>query len=342
MLLNKYTMLGPLSDDYYFIITAGPTGTGKSSLVDKTLEHLGIDQKGVSIKKFLIDDYVEKNTVFKNDINGIIERVTKECIGEDKKCEDEKYEQNAKKFTDIYFNARVKIPCNNNTEFTCSKLLDVELEESIKNNEKIIVFETTFGSSSLNWIFDLVPAHYKIILVFSFVDYSTLKERIKSRFKESLTKYKADKTLNAPRLVETQNKVFIGVIESIINNLYNFYKECFSRDEKTSYRDEKVCGAHRLNRLLISNNTVSHQFAYDSGESKDLLPSPEYIEGLVRSIISLPPHSTESKSGGMTKKTSAKIYKKECLKKSKSSNKKKSKKKYKKISKKKSKKSKPR
>lgn len=331
MLLNKYTMIGPLLNDYYFIITAGPTGTGKSSLVDKTLELL-INNPYAPRKSFLIDDLVEQHQVYKDGVDVIIEKVTKECMG-DKKCEDIKYDENVGEFSKFYFNARDNGHCNNDTKLNCNKLLDARLEEAINNKEKIIVFETTFGSS-VKWIFDLVPAHYKIILVFSFVNYKELKERIKKRFKHSLTKYKDDKTNNAPRLIDTQNKVFIGVIENIINKLYEFYKDCFR-----TYKDEKVCGmSQKLNRLLISDNSVSHLFVYDSGESKNLLPSPEYIEGLVRSIISLPPYSTESKSGGMTKKTSIKIYKKECLKKSKSSNKKKSKK----ISKKKSKKSKPR
>ncbi len=39
--------------DYYFIITAGPTGTGKTSLVDKTLEYLGVSTSNSVKKRYL-------------------------------------------------------------------------------------------------------------------------------------------------------------------------------------------------------------------------------------------------------------------------------------------------
>jgi hypothetical protein len=333
MLLNKYTMIGSSSDEYYFIITAGPTGTGKTSLVNKTLEHLGINPN-LPIKRLLIDDLVEQNQVYKNGVDKIIDEVTKECNG-DEKCEDEEYEKNVKNFYDSYSKVRGST-CNNDTKLNCDDYLETKLIEAIGDKVNIIVFETTFRSG-ISWIYEFIPSFYKVVLVFSFVNYNMLKDRIKSRFRDSLTKYKDDKKINAPRLVDTQDKVFVHAHELILRSLYNFYKDCFLH-----YTDEKTCmQSHKLNRLLISDNTLSHRFEYDSGESRNNLPTPDQLNLIVRTIISLPPHSTESKSGGMTKKTSAKTYKKDYLIK-KSSNNKKSKKKSKKISKKKSKKSKPR
>ena len=52
----------------YFIITAGATGAGKTSLIEKTMQHLGLHEDYVTI---LIDDLVEQNAVYKKKMIGI-------------------------------------------------------------------------------------------------------------------------------------------------------------------------------------------------------------------------------------------------------------------------------
>jgi energy-coupling factor transporter ATP-binding protein EcfA2 len=57
------------------IITAGPTGSGKSSLLDKALELLYKHKKTPTFKTFLIDDYVDNSQSYKDIVNNIKPKV---------------------------------------------------------------------------------------------------------------------------------------------------------------------------------------------------------------------------------------------------------------------------
>ena len=58
----------------YFIITMGISGSGKTSLIEKTLNYLDLENK--SYKKILIDDLIENNNNYKNKIRNIINQNT--------------------------------------------------------------------------------------------------------------------------------------------------------------------------------------------------------------------------------------------------------------------------
>ena len=62
----------------YFIITAGPTGSGKTKLVEKTLEKLNINPK-TEYTKFLIDDLIENDDDYKRLVKEIIKDVEVQC-----------------------------------------------------------------------------------------------------------------------------------------------------------------------------------------------------------------------------------------------------------------------
>ena len=141
MLLNKYTMdqKNSSSGDYYFIITAGPTGTGKSSLVDKTLEYLGISASNKDKKYVLIDDIVTRHQKYKDGIDSIIGEVYSECK-EDETCEDNKYDtaEFISRFKNNYDNTRYGItPCNNETKKNCDTYNDELLAKYLRDEEKI-------------------------------------------------------------------------------------------------------------------------------------------------------------------------------------------------------------
>jgi pantothenate kinase-related protein Tda10 len=49
------------TDKPIFIITLGPTGSGKSSLVKKVIKHYNLKIHASSFTKILIDDIIEDN-----------------------------------------------------------------------------------------------------------------------------------------------------------------------------------------------------------------------------------------------------------------------------------------
>ena len=99
----------------YFIITMGISGSGKTSLIEKTLNYLDLENK--SYKKILIDDLIENNNNYKNKIRNIINQNT-DLDFIDKKI--------VNKFTDAYFSVRNTDNCHfNNEKIKCDILNDI-------------------------------------------------------------------------------------------------------------------------------------------------------------------------------------------------------------------------
>ena len=68
----------------YFIITAGATGSGKTGLINKTMEYLNISDQ--PYEKILVDDLIENDINYKNKVKKIIDYVSEYCVG-NKTCE---------------------------------------------------------------------------------------------------------------------------------------------------------------------------------------------------------------------------------------------------------------
>jgi Ni2+-binding GTPase involved in maturation of urease and hydrogenase len=104
------------SNKKYYIITAGPTGSGKTKLIDNTIKHLNLNSSNNNLyKKFLVDDLVENDQIYKDKISTIIKDIETECKNDytnSTECEKEKYinpdENLIKKFNDAYFEVRKK------------------------------------------------------------------------------------------------------------------------------------------------------------------------------------------------------------------------------------------
>ena len=61
-----------MSDRPFLLVTNGPTGSGKTGLIHKTLQHY--DRLESNYQTFLIDDIIENNTHYKQRIKQIIKR----------------------------------------------------------------------------------------------------------------------------------------------------------------------------------------------------------------------------------------------------------------------------
>ena len=247
----------------YFIVTAGPTGAGKTKLIEKTLIHLGInDQPYV---KILIDDLVESDQNYKEKISDVIKDIKDKCdkSADASNCEKAAYNNPTKelfdKFGAAYYAARRTAGCHGDSTKTCDQLNDEQIPIATTKNENI-VFETT-GASIPDWLLDpkFIPSHYKIVMAYSLVTLSKLIERIKSRLYNAVTFFNADHRHPAPRLPDVSPETFKNKVEIIFKTLLKLYDSCV-----LSY-DDKTCGKTKISQLLVfDNNGDDLQLKFDS------------------------------------------------------------------------------
>jgi len=130
-----------MSGKPYLIVTNGPTGSGKTKLIDETLKELNIvDRKYV---KVLIDDIIEGHPVYKALIKKIINNVREKCNDEEE-CITSKYvkpdEALLKQFDEAYFSTRKNSrPCNSEyveNNYNCDELNDKYLTDAIAKKRK--------------------------------------------------------------------------------------------------------------------------------------------------------------------------------------------------------------
>ena len=238
----------------YIIVTLGPTGSGKSSLITKTIEQLNLDS---NYKKILIDDLIENNDKYKDFIKQIIIDVNNECrereIREGIKCDVKDYYLNPsqellKKFNDAYYKVRTEKGYCDQIK-SCDEINDEILHNAIKNNENI-VFETT-GTSIPKWLLSLPSIYekYDIIFSYSIVDFNSLILRNTNRVIKSFMKFSRDPNNNpAPRLPDISKGKFGKIVSDIKNTLLLTYSDCVLN------HNQQICGNQKINRLLLFNN----------------------------------------------------------------------------------------
>lgn len=270
----------------YLIICLGPTASGKGSLPDKIIKHMGLDKNHT---KILIDDLVEKNPLYKSKISEFIEKSRKEnknnktIINEF----DDPSNNIIKLFKDAYNTARKKSDCNkgntntkNKTE-TCDEINDQKFKDAMANGENI-VFETT-GTSWPDWIFkehnlQIFKHNYNIIMGWSVVEICELLKRNKSRAKESIENFLKNQTTNPPRLPNIRKDAYDSSLKRIIEVFENI-----DTDEKTKVCNEKKseeCVTIKL--LVFDNNENNSKLLFESsegiGHKKDVLEKGYKVE----------------------------------------------------------------
>lgn len=202
----------------YLIITNGPTGSGKSSLVEKTIHHYNLNQNH---QKFLIDDLVENNAHYKKAIDMII-RV--ECSRR-QMCQQLKNKLNEpnkdwlQKWAGLYRKYRGSTGekwCDGGRR-TCDESLDLKLSESIGAGDNL-VFETV-GTYYVKWLIDMTREQYDVYYAFTLLDSKENIDRNKYRAQYQMSRFIKDRTSPAPRLPDVSEKYFHTVIRLVYSNL---------------------------------------------------------------------------------------------------------------------------
>ena len=249
------------------IFTIGPTGSGKSKLLNKTVELIYHNKTIPPFKTFLIDDYVESSYNYKTRINSIIDKYNCKTSIESGTCDIENPSQDLlTDFADSYMSVRKDGPCQKSGDGGCNNLFDVALTKATNNKENI-VFETT-GMSIPTWLLDfptIKQADYNVIFVYSIVNFDELIRRNISRAKQSLKEYIADNNINAPRLPNISPDVFKATTKHIMRTLDKLRNICLRIGRPPI---DSGCGSinsgSKFILLIFDNNSATKNLIYDS------------------------------------------------------------------------------
>lgn len=252
---------------HYLIITVGPTGSGKSNLINKTTSMLKIN----NYVKILIDDLIENDQTYKEKIIEIIKTVkencenenincTENCDSEIKKCIEKRYSNPDIKliadFNETYYASRKGESCMNIKDVSCDELNDFKIKNTV-SNKKNIVLEIT-GEIMPNWLFDykFIPENYQVILSYSLVNFDNLIARNESRLYDNIKKFEENYYSPTPRLPEIRKDEFLNKCKIIKDNLIKLY-EC----NNTEPLNNKC---FKYDQLLLFNNNTNMELVFDS------------------------------------------------------------------------------
>ena len=247
----------------YFIITAGPTASGKGSLKNKIISYLNAGDiiTDSNTNKLSIDEYIEKNPYFIKEIDKYFKLHFKS-----KKEIDIQNEFNYPShktiifFNKLYWKARRETNCNTGRFInlkkkehgSCGELFANKLNENLKN-KKNIIFETQ-GITFPFWIFKKYPndlINYNIIIAWSIVDICELYKRNKSR---AYSKYRLfiENFEEVPRMPDIRHKNYK---RNLINIIETFKK-------LLEYYGPRALSKIRL--LVFDNRTKTNINMFDS------------------------------------------------------------------------------
>ncbi len=207
----------------YLLIVSGPTASGKSSLKDKTINHL--DPDGLLFKagepvKVVIDDIIENQSGYYR--TWVTNELSGKNIDEARDVFNNPQEDNIKKFSDTYFKARLSSDCPSGDELTgsiheqgyrlpgegqitCESINNNKLDKALDTGTNILL-ETTGVEHFSEWLYlhyltKFIEKNYFIIYSYSLVDLDQLIKRNKTRAIDSIETWYPNKDSAAvPRL----------------------------------------------------------------------------------------------------------------------------------------------
>jgi len=243
----------------FVIITLGPTGAGKTGLVNRTISHCELNPNPTP-RVFLVDDLVVNNQKYKDEVLGIINtnNMTLDTVENDMTKAEV-----IDAFNAAYWRVRKSSGCVNNGSENCDDFTDSQMKAAIKNNESFVLEIT--GSSIPKWFLDthwlgddpnLYDVFVSCVLVSSL---DTLIERNKSRFKHAFELFMNNPEINpAPRLPNITKETFNESNLTIKKTVHDMYSQCVLT------KNESKCGKEKIDRLLVFSNNQSMTLEFDS------------------------------------------------------------------------------
>lgn len=243
----------------FVIITVGPTGAGKTGLVNETITHCGLNNNP-SPRVFLVDDLVVNNPEYKDAVSKII---AKYKMTNDTVVTQMTNPEVIAEFNAAYWKVRKSEGCVKDDPKTCDDFTDSQMKDAIEAKQSFVLEIT--GSSIPKWFLDrgwlgddpnLYNVFVSCVLVSSL---DTLITRNMSRFKQAFKLFMSDTINNpAPRLPNITKETFNESILTIKKTVNDMYSECILS------QNESKCGNESIDRLLVFSNDESMKLEFDS------------------------------------------------------------------------------
>ena len=249
------------------IITAGPTGSGKSRMPQLVYNMLyGVNSRSTKFHEFYIDDYIANSPEYKSAVAEIIQNnaITNRTI-----YDDALYKQ----FDEAYFSGR--------EEWSTKFMSDVLSARDAGNN---IVVETTGKKIPTKYVDEF--AGYNIVFVYSFAQFDTMFGRNISRFKQQMNAFLRDPVANpAPRIPDMNPESYSKRVQIIESQLGTLRDSCLNIT--TAGRDSE-CGDiknnQRFNLLIVDNTGTNPEIIYDH-RKHERFQDRKSFRSMIRSTI---------------------------------------------------------
>jgi predicted ABC-type ATPase len=238
----KYKKVSPKTSDKTVYISYGPPGSGKGSVLEYIHNNLG----------------VSKDTVIEVNVDSIIQGNHE--VG-DKFRE---YKDDLKKLENIKNNTNIEVlqgRLYSYFRWIADQISDMILQKAMLENYNIL-WETT-GSSGIEyinkWITDKKTKGYTVKIIYPYVELNTLKQRVKTRAKESGQIAASDKKITTmyKAAVKNLNKLKINKKDIIIidnnDDPRNFGSKIINTEEFMKKHNKSETPTKKLNKQVGVN-----------------------------------------------------------------------------------------
>ena len=268
------------SKNPYLLITMGPTGSGKSSLIKPVCEHLKLP---ITKNKVLIDDLVVDNPYYRKKVKEFLNTKSYDELIKLFKKGDTGLQ---KTFNQFYFSTRSQTYCYKSSRyygtllnkqdiqfnkanakltltkdftskehkrFNCDNTNDIKLKKLIDKQQNFVL--ETMGTSFPDWLVNIKKlANYQIIFAIPGVNTCKLLTRNKTRAITTLKNFLQDPdNTEPPRLPTVDERIYKTNVKQIISTF-----------------NTMITQNNKKYRLFIFNNDTDNQpmtLVYDSNSS---------------------------------------------------------------------------
>jgi hypothetical protein len=305
-------------NDPFVIFTTGPTGSGKSGLVRKTIQRLYPSIPVTNYESFILDDLIEKNDTYKQLINDILDKYDcRTSIDVGSRCNIQNPSQELiKDMNDAYWKIRQdKGYCGVASE-SCDDLFNSQWKQAIREGKNIVI-ETT--GRVIPWWFikyfhTLSSKQYNIIFTYAVASFDILIQRNINRAMTNIKQFIDNGDNNAPRLPDISRTNFKKATDTILKTLITLRNICLrlgksndircGNDEQTPPNPTNLINNKGKYVLLIFDNNNRSKLIYDSRSRNDnMMTNGEFVTLLSRFAL-----NNEKEGGGI--KTKRKYVKK--------------------------------
>lgn len=287
-------------DNPCLILTAGPTGSGKSDLTRIALELLYSSKSMPRCKKFLVDDLVENSDLYKKKIDDIIVKFGCDKSTYEGEC-DLKNPSPAllNHFEEAYMSTRKVGPCTSTMPESCNHIFKSRIKTAIEENKNISI-ETTGSKIPLEYVNLVDTKKYNVVFVYSLVNFVALLGRNTDRASRNMTSYLKDRTKPGPRLPDVSEKTFKNATSAIIQTIIKLRNICLRLGRPSASTCGSISSGSAFTLLIFDNDGPSKQLVYNSRTSNQYITDSEFITFISRYKLDVP-HINSNKSETKTK-----------------------------------------